>query len=132
MGYADFRRTLVNPHWCEGNPLDWKAKDAEAIGIAHLAQESKVGMFNLAWWLLHCKTPPQASHVYRATPLAWAILAAPRLVVGHMSLADHAALKTRQQFEQFLFSKASYLGARVERQGVTWDRLRGLCLNKVS
>ena len=40
MGFADFKRVLVKPHWCEGSPDDWRVIDSRGveveIGRAHV------------------------------------------------------------------------------------------------
>lgn len=123
MTYEEFWRTLVTPHWCEGSPLRWTTP--ENVGIARFAEDGKVGLFNLSWWLIGRKEPPPAS-VYRNTNLMWAIMNAPRIWFNGRSLVDHAAYCTHTQFNNIFLNYESTIRPRIEGSGMQWSTVNML------
>lgn len=126
--WGRFRRIVVEPYWCEGSPLLWHAEGG-APGISFFAREGKVGHFNLAWWLLASRTPPQDEKSYRDCPILWVILHAAQLKVGPHQLTEMASWMTQREWEQWLLSYTTARGAAaLEAHGVTYPYL----LSKIS
>lgn len=118
-----FKRQIEHPYWCVGSPLKWTTP--ESIGIAQFAQDGKVGLFNLAWWLVNRREPPPVE-VYRNTNIMWAILVAPTVTVARYSLEHHASLMTQREFCELVRDAGPSLRTRVEKQGMQWGTLKML------
>jgi hypothetical protein len=119
-------RSLRAPYWCKGSPLRWADG---GIGLAHLATEGRVGLFNLGWLMLQREQPPSAV-VYRNTDLRWVIVQAGGMFIEKRSLEEHAAFKTEQQFHRMVLRFTSG-SIPVNIPGhVPWATLREFALNK--
>ncbi len=96
---GDMRRRVLYPFWVE-HPLAWEVPGA---GIAVLAREGQVGMFNLAWWLMGYSEPPAVRGAYAGNShITWAICNGSVLVLNGYSLVDYARVLTEVQFNSLV------------------------------
>lgn len=114
-----FMRIVIKPHWCRGSPLAWVAPGGHP-GIAHFAEDGKVGQFNLAWWLLERISPPMDGQVYKDAPLMWVIKHAPAVAVGRYKLTELASFLTLPEWQQVV---GTHVNTRWEAYGVTAEQL---------
>lgn len=121
--YTNFRRILVEPYWCEGDPLRW---EIDGVGIAHFARTLRPGMFNLAWWLLQRREPPQDASVYRNTPLHWVIVRSPKVMLTPIySMPAVASFLTLEQWRELLRKLDLAKYPQIDGYGVTREMMRG-------
>lgn len=124
--YTNYRRIVVTPHWCAGDPLDWWHREA-GIGIAHFAHDGAVGHFNLAWWLLARSTPPKDAKVYVNTPLAWVVMTAPFVMLTpRYSMTAAASFLTLKEWCEVMSKMDMSKYPQMQAHGVTHDMLRHL------
>lgn len=96
MQYEKFKQAVLNNWWCKGSPLAWTTENP-GIGLAHIAADGDVGHFNLMWLMLQRAEPPPLV-VYKQTDMRWVIMQAPQVRVYRLSLMEHAAFKTLDEF----------------------------------
>ena len=127
MDYEEFRRVVITPHWCPGNPLDFKD---ENIGPAYFAEQGKVGTFNLAWWTLERPSVPLPASVYRHHKgILWAVIYAPAVMIYGKPITDHAAFMKMEEFNGMLRHVLESVGhapdvrQHIESGGMTVERL---------
>lgn len=125
MNFQDFQQLAVTPrYWCGGSPLNWTTEDPR-IGLALFAQDGRVGMFNLCWWMLQRSEPPPTRAYYHSN-LQWVIMRADAVILQGQSLVTHASFKSLQDFKSVILR---YTGGRsvIDRPGdVPWATLARL------
>ena len=104
--YDRYLRQLILPYWVD-DPFRW---EDDGVGIAFLAKQGDVGLFNLCWLRLHhtYRCFKDASLVskdqYRACDMKWEILVAPHIKWDGLSISEHASLKSMPEFLTMLES----------------------------
>lgn len=122
--WNQFYRKVVTPYWCAGSPLDWQV---DGRGLAHFAMDGRVGVFNLAWWLLGRAKPPTYVAAYTGGNLQWVLMYATQVKCGGLTLADRAAMCTLREWQTLILSLGS-AGTQLEHCGVKYADLKHLAL----